>query len=207
MSNLKNMHLRRFALFPATLACFAISLPFIYYTGGAGSPFLVETLGLLLIGGWVVQSRFKLKTVLVLTLITYFAWEAYGVSHDLSQYVPHPTLLVQTLNLAILLALLALVISFAVKLERNQETMERRERLLNVLFDTAHEMAQPIQVIMMSSSILKKMIEQNKLQPELVEQFAQRISEGAERASGLLQKFHNDDRESIQVADAPAKHL
>jgi light-regulated signal transduction histidine kinase (bacteriophytochrome) len=111
-----------------------------------------------------------------------------------------------------LLALLALVILLARILGQNQQKMEQRERLLDRFVNAAHEMAQPLQVIMMSSGLLQRMAEENRLQSELVAQFTRKITDGAACTSRLLQQFSYDGRivspsepEGIQVADARPK--
>jgi signal transduction histidine kinase len=197
-------HAKDWSWIPA-YACFWVSaIPIILTTGGSASPFLTPYLGILFLGGMVLASPLPPAAALGFALTNYLAWCAASViwaEGPLAAVLP-PLYVFLKLSL-FLAALIACIAAFVnAEMEMGQEALRKERELAetrdqlghaarmaevgNLMATTAHELAQPVQVISTVSSLLRR-----NLDPQATAPLLERLAEAADRVNRMVTRFRD----------------
>jgi signal transduction histidine kinase len=194
----------------------------IWWTGGISSPFCGGVLILSLLAGVLVQARYSSRSVSLFALLNFIFWVFVSLSG-----LAKPAEAVSIMFICVQTGIYVLgtgvcLLAFAQeekKLDQeaeiqDQKLIETRNQLAHtlkiaeagdLLATTAHELAQPVQVISISSSLLAEaMLCESKFPLETQKKLLNKINESSTRLVRLLTQLRNFARKEpfqLQLLD------
>lgn len=192
-----------FVWWPFYLGFWLASFPILGITGGGRSPYYAEWMIILFTGGIVVQSRYSQKQVLTFVAVNAIVWLALPLEALSIPQVLEPAALERVRNVLLLLGSI-LIIRIFLRNEKElvQETenqgLEIRDMELrlaesqkfaeigSLMATTAHEIAQPVQVITMTGGLLGRLTAKDGSITEDIRTMIARVNDAASRLSRLL---------------------
>ena len=185
----------------------------IYTSGGIESPFLITFLTLLLIVGLIVQNQVRIDYVFTFIAANFLGWMVISLVHP--QFNEHrnlPILLVAGKQCMLIISLMLCVRTLIFtekslahdseiqekKLSETQNSLVHAARMAEIgdlVAATAHELAQPIQVVASSGSIIKRMFERESLNLTPYLPIFERMHSASQRIIRLLSQLRDFSRE------------
>jgi len=205
-------HSKPFFWVPAVLCLWLASIGGIGSTGGVMSPIFGLDMMLLFMAGVTFQFRFKLKTVAIATALNFVGWIiASALFHF--QLTPTPVT-TYFFGFKIGFIVIGLIICFLAFVWTEDEIVKdayaqteeltqaknhlsqsaKMAEIGDLLAATAHELAQPIQVIYTSSSILQRMEQKKNTDLTIMGPIFQRMMDASARMVGLLDQLRDFSR-------------
>jgi signal transduction histidine kinase len=185
-------------------------------SGGAESPFFSAYIVLLLLCGICLLPSVRPPLIFRFVGANVAGWLVLSAFHVTAvPYFPHAFMIKQSVILAFAvgLSLSKFLIS---RNEMSSEFKEQTNRLLHaenelihadkmaevgkLVATTAHELAQPTQVIVTIASLLSRFVKQRRVDPETLASLSERLLESSERLSRLLGEVKNFSRKETSVA-------
>lgn len=198
------------AWWPICLAVWLAMIQTLAFTGGYQSPFYAFSIILLFMTGTIFQTRFSVHWVMAFTMLNFAAWAV--LTHVLElRAVPIPPApwiaRIASLSSAIYVCISALLRTEEKLAQETavqaQQLAETRESLVhaakvgelgNMIASTAHQLAQPTQVIAGMSVLLSRKLEKAMKLPEDTKRCLWRIKEASTNLSQILRELQNYSR-------------
>lgn len=193
---------------PAYFCFWVVSFPLLYYTGGASSPFFGEYLTLMFLTGILIQVSISPLKIAIFAAANFAFWGIQGALQPMAlPDLPHGFVYVKTGGFIVgificIIALLHAEQELAAEGEVRQKQLNdtrgelahsaRLAEIGELVATTAHELAQPVQVICTVSSLLRRIIDKGgEPDPTITQPLLQRMSESADRLVRLLNQLRN----------------
>jgi signal transduction histidine kinase len=190
----------------------------LYSTGGAQSPFFASQMIVLLLAGAFAFREARAFYIFLFTLATGVGWIVFSLV-SMKSAVALPPLFVIKHNAVLMFGGIVCLTDFLTQWQNQKYNLERQsKRLLEVedqLFHaekmaeigklvatTAHELAQPAQVIMTSASLLHGFVSRGHVDLRVMSPLAERLLEASDRLSRLLSHLKNFSRKETSISKA-----
>ncbi|HLE00547.1 MAG TPA: ATP-binding protein [Bdellovibrionota bacterium] len=208
----------RYVWYPAICGVWLASIPAIYSTGGASSPYFSPYLILLLLISAILHSKNRFHIPIIFVLLNLAAWalvSRLGVIPPPSNIGNFVTITRTGIFLAAVYVFIAVLFQSQRKLieeilQRTRELHETKSRLIhtaklaeigNLLAATAHELGQPTQVIVTASSLLSQSSHRGILTPENARHLSYKIGDSAKRIVRLLSYLRDFSRKDALMTE------
>lgn len=214
----------KFSWIPLYLGAWLAVIPTLARTGGIYSPVFQGYLFLLLLGGVVIQTRFSMGVIALFLFANMLGWyAAVPFIPQLTAVGIDPTFILAEhcffflIHVGLVHSLLSTEEALSLESEKKalelseaQQSLSHSAKMAEIgtlLAATAHELAQPVQVITMSSSMLQRFLskpeewERNK---PLIDSSAKGIDDAAKRLSrhlSDLREFSRKDENEARETD------
>lgn len=197
---------RAFVWWPSIFTLWINSLTVINLTGGINSPCTAEYLAILLLVGAIIQPHVKIRSVILFTFLYFSFWVFMGIFMPARLEVVWPLNFICQKTAFFLFGVWICTHSLLKVHEslihqtglQNQKLIETRSQLIhtqkiaevgNLVASTAHELAQPAQVISITSGLLDTLVKKDPRHEAIYGKLTNNLLEASARISSLLMQL------------------
>jgi signal transduction histidine kinase len=209
--SLKDRHGQKFVWWPLYGGILLTSNTFLYFSGGPHSPYLDEILILLFAAGLTIQTRFTIRQVSIFVASNYFFWILINFLIRLPPRMSMETALPFGREYFFMFITIIVLERFfkteeilageaarkSRELEDTRDQLAHSSRLAEIgslMASAGHELSQPVQTITLSSSLLKRQLQQPQPNFAAMKDLLEHLLHATSRLNGILMGFRDFSR-------------